>query len=33
MFTKSGQALCKAISVEKKEDFWEHYCLPFWKEN
>ena len=33
IFTKSGQALCKAISVEKKEGFWEEYCLPFWKEN
>lgn len=32
IFTKSGQALCKAISAEKKEGFWEKYCLPCLKK-
>lgn len=32
LFTKSGLALHKAISVEKKEGFWEEYCLPMWRK-
>ncbi len=28
MFTKTGQALCKAITTEERMDFWEKYCLP-----
>lgn len=31
LFTKSGQALCQSINVDKVEGFWEEYCLPFWK--
>ena len=31
LFTKSGQALCRSISVDKLEGFWEKYCLPFWE--
>ena len=30
MFTKTGQALCKAIDAEKQDDFWEEICLPLW---
>ena len=32
LFTKSGQALHRAISVEKKEGFFEEYCLPMWRK-
>ncbi len=31
MFTKSGQALCKAITVNEAANFWDKYCLPFLK--
>lgn len=33
VFTKSGQALCQSIDVDKIEGFWETYCLPFWENN
>lgn len=33
IFTKSGQALCRTISIEKKDGFWEEYCLPLWKKD
>lgn len=32
IFTKSGQALCQSINVDKVEGFWETYCLPFFKK-
>ena len=32
LFTKSGQALHRAISVEKKEGFFEEYCLSMWRK-
>lgn len=32
IFTKSGQALCQSLDVDKIEGFWETYCLPFWEE-
>ena len=32
LFTKSGQALHRAIFVEKKEKFFEEYCLPMWRK-
>lgn len=32
VFTKTGQALCQSIDVNKMEGFWENYCLPFWEE-
>lgn len=32
VFTKSGEALCRSIDVDKIEGFWETYCLPFWEE-
>ena len=31
MFTKLGQALCKAITVNEAANFWDKYCLPFLK--
>ena len=31
MFTKLGQALCKAITVDETKNFWDEYCLPFLK--
>ena len=31
MFTKLGQALCKAITVNEATNFWDKYCLPFLK--
>ena len=31
MFTKFGQALCKAITVNEAANFWNKYCLPFLK--
>ena len=33
ILTKSGQALCRAITVEKVEGFWETYCLPLWQKS
>ena len=30
IFTKSGLALRKAISVEPVEGFWEEFCMPLW---
>ena len=32
LFTRSGQALHRAIFVEKKEKFFEEYCLPMWRK-
>ena len=32
IFTKTGEALIRAIAVDKIDDFWEKYCLPFWKK-
>ena len=31
IFTKTGQALCRAIEPEQKEDFFEQICIPFWE--
>lgn len=28
-FTKSGQALCKAIVTDEPEGFWKEYCFPY----
>ncbi len=33
IFTKAGQALCRAISVEERKEFWENYCIPIWEED
>jgi len=33
IFTKSGQALCQSIDVDRIEGYWEAYCLPFWEES
>lgn len=33
LFTKSGQALCQSIDVNKIDGFWETYCLPLWKKD
>lgn len=32
LFTKAGQALCHAIETEEQTDFFEQYCIPFWRE-
>ena len=32
VFTKAGQALCKAIIVEEQKGFWENECLPIWEK-
>lgn len=29
VFTKSGQALCKAIVTAESEGFWKEYCFPY----
>ena len=31
IFTKTGQVLCQAIVAEEQEDFFDKYCVPFWK--
>lgn len=33
IFTKTGQALRHAIEPEKKEDFFEQFCIPFWESH
>lgn len=33
IFTKAGQALCKAITVSEQEGFWEMCCIPIWQED
>lgn len=33
IFTKTGEALIQAITVDKIDGFWEKYCLPFWQNN
>ena len=33
IFTKTGKALCKAVAIEKQEDFFEKHCIPFWEES
>ena len=32
LFTKTGQALCRAINIEEQKGFWDQYCIPFWNE-
>ena len=32
VYTRNGEALCKAITVEKINDFFQEYCIPLWKE-
>lgn len=29
LFTRTGEALIRSLTVEKMEGFWEKYCLPF----
>ena len=31
VYTRSGEALCKAITVEKIDGFFQKYCIPLWK--
>ena len=30
VYTKAGQALCRAVSPQKIEGFFEKYCIPVW---
>lgn len=32
IYTKTGQALCSAITVEEQEGFFERICIPYWKD-
>lgn len=32
IFTRTGEALIRSITVDKIDGFWEKYCLPFWQE-
>lgn len=32
IFSKAGQALCRAINVVKKEGFFHEYCVPIWEQ-
>lgn len=32
IFTKTGQALCRAIHPEQQDDFFNKYCIPYWEE-
>lgn len=32
LYTKAGQALCRAINGNKQEYFFEKYCIPYWTE-
>lgn len=31
VYTRSGEALCRAITVEKIDGFFQKYCIPLWK--
>ena len=31
VYTRSGAALCRAITVEKIDGFFQKYCIPLWK--
>lgn len=31
LFTKAGRALCKAVNAEKREGFFQTYCVPMWE--
>lgn len=31
VYTRSGEALCKAITVEKIDGFFQKYCIPLWQ--
>ncbi len=34
VYTKAGQALCRAVKPQKIEGFFEEYCIPIWvREN
>ena len=32
LYTKTGQALRRAIKPEQQEDFFNQYCIPFWEK-
>lgn len=32
LFTKTGQALRRAIEPEEQEEFFNQYCIPFWEK-
>lgn len=32
IYTKAGNALCRALTAEKKEGFFQEQCVPIWKQ-
>lgn len=32
IYTKAGNALCRALNAEKKEGFFQEQCVPIWKK-